>query len=75
MMPVYDEITYSDHARQRMRKRRIGRDDVELVLRIGDGRAEEDGTWIYELDTLRVIVVERGTAAHVVTVIHLRSHA
>jgi hypothetical protein len=74
-MPVYSEITYSAHAERRMRKRRVSRADVTLVLRIGDGFPEEDGTWTYELGHIRVVIVERDTIAHVVTVIRLRKQA
>lgn len=73
-MPAYDEITYSDHAVRRMRKRRISRQDVELVLRIGDGVLDDDGTWMYTLDRLTVVIVERGETAHVVTVMRMRKH-
>lgn len=73
-MPVYDGITYSFHARRRMQKRGISPQDVELVLRFGDGQQEEDGTWIYELERIQVVIAERETTAHVVTVIRLRKH-
>jgi hypothetical protein len=73
-MPVSDAITYSRHALQRMRQRRISRDDVELVLRIGEGVPEDDGTWTYQLDRLAVVIVEREGAAHVVTVMRMRKH-
>ncbi len=73
-MPVYDAITYSDHATRRMRQRRISPEDVELVLRVGDGSLEDDGTWRVELDRLAVVIVEREAVAHVVTVMRLRKH-
>ena len=57
-----------------MRKRSISRQDVELVLRIGEGHVEDDGKWLYELGHIQVVIVERGAAAHVVTVIRLRKH-
>jgi len=47
-MPVYSAITCSSHAERRMHKRRLSRHDVELVLRIGEGYEEDDGTWVYE---------------------------
>lgn len=74
-MPVYTGITFSWHAVQRMRKRRITARDVELALRIGEGHPAHDQTWSYELGSLRVIVAELGTHAHIVTVIRLRSHS
>ncbi len=73
-MPVYEAITYSAHAVQRLRKRRIPREDVELVLRISEGTPEDDGTIDYELDHIRVVIVERGAAGHVVTVMRMRDH-
>jgi hypothetical protein len=72
-MPVFSNITYSKHVEQRLRKRRLSRPDVELVLRVGDGYPEDAGTRVYELDHIRVVIVERGTTAHVVTVIRMRS--
>lgn len=72
-MPVFDAIIYSWHARQRMKQRHIAAKDVELTLRIGEGRPGDDETWIYELDDIRVIVMEDGLVAHIVTVIRLRS--
>ena len=57
-----------------MRRRRFPRQDVELVLRVGEGVEEDDGTWVYELGNIRVVIVERGTTAHVVTIVRLRSH-
>lgn len=54
-------------------QRRIAAKDMELTLRIGEGRPGDDETWIYELDDIRVIVVEDGLIAHIVTVIRLRS--
>lgn len=74
-MPEYEVITYSQHATQRMRQRRISRPEVALVLRIGEGYPEDDGTWIYELGHIRVVIIERDNAAHVVTVIRLRKTA
>lgn len=73
-MPAYETITYSRHAERRMRTRGLSRWDVELALRIGDGQLEDDGTWTYDLDRIRVVIVERGNTAHVVTVIRLRKH-
>lgn len=74
-MPEYSEITYSRHARTRIAKRHIPESDVSLVLRIGDGYPEDDGTWIYSLGHIRVVIVERDDTAHVVTVIRQRSES
>lgn len=71
-MPAFETITYSTHAEWRMRKRGFSRQDVELVLRIGDGYMQDDGTWAYELGRVRVVIVDRDDAAHVITVIRLR---
>ncbi len=57
-----------------MRKRRISPEDVELVLRAGDGFLEDDGTWRYELDRLAVVIVEREDDARIVTVMRMRKH-
>ena len=35
---------------------------------------QEDGTWVYELGRVRVVIVDRDDAAHVVTVIRLRKN-
>ncbi|MGI8483342.1 MAG: DUF4258 domain-containing protein [Thermomicrobiales bacterium] len=73
-MPVFDAITYSTHAERRMRKRGLSRQDVELVLRIGEGFHDDDGTWVYELGSIRVVIDDRDATAHVVTVIRMRKH-
>jgi hypothetical protein len=57
-----------------MQKRRLSPHDVELVLRIGEGYEEDDGTWVYAFTNIRVVIVERRSAAHVVTEMRLRSH-
>ncbi|HWV35199.1 MAG TPA: DUF4258 domain-containing protein [Thermomicrobiales bacterium] len=73
-MPIFDAIIYSWHARQRMKQRRIAAKDVELALRIGEGHPGDDGTWIYELGDIRVVIVDADDAtAHIVTVIRLRN--
>ncbi len=41
---------------------------------IVEGYPEDDGTIVYELDHIRVAIVERGAAAHVVTVMRMRDH-
>jgi hypothetical protein len=56
-MPQYSAITYSGHAEQRMRRRRLSRQDVELVLRIGEWVEEDDGSWLYDLGNIRVVIV------------------
>ena len=74
-MPIYTAITYSWHAQRQMQRRRVHDTDVALVLRVGEGYPnDEEEAWIYEFGTLRVVVVERGDIAHVVTVIRLRKH-
>jgi hypothetical protein len=75
-VPIFERITYSRHAEQRMHRRHIRRDLVELVLRIGEGMFDdEEQTWTYTLDPVSVVIVERDDAAHVVTVIRLRREA
>ena len=74
-MPIFEPIDYTRHALQRMQERGIGRDDVELTLRIGEGRPGKQGTWIYELGKWRVITVELGETARVITVVRLRGNA
>jgi len=41
---------------------------------IVEGYPEDDGTIVYELDHIRVAIVEQVDAAHVVTVMRLRAH-
>ena len=74
-MPIFDAIIYSWHARQRMKQRRIAAKDVELALRIGEGHPGDDGTWIYELGDIRVVIVDADddSTAHIVTVIRMRN--
>ena len=71
-MPIFEFVEYSTHAIERMRERRITRADVELVLRIAEGRPGESGTWVYERGHVRVIVAEHSTNAVVVTVVRLK---
>jgi hypothetical protein len=71
-LPVFDEITYTPHARERMEERRIRREDVEFTLRTGEGRPGKHGTWVYESGRYRVVVTEDHGAARVLTVIRLR---
>lgn len=71
-MPVFDEITYTQHARERMTERRIRREDVEFTLRTGDGRPGRHGTWIYESGRYRIVIAEEGDTARVLTVVRLR---
>jgi hypothetical protein len=73
-MPLFERITYSAHAFTRMRQRRIAPQDVALALRIGEGYEEEDGTWMYELGRVRVVILDRGDEAHVINVIKLKGH-
>jgi hypothetical protein len=55
-----------------MDERGIRRDDVELTLRIGEGRPGKRGTWVDELGALRIITVESNDSARVITVLRLR---
>lgn len=71
-MPVFDAITYTRHARERMDERRIRREDVELTLRTGEGRPGRHDTWIYESGRYRVVIAEEDGTALVLTVIRLR---
>lgn len=73
-MPIFRAMTFSAHALLRMRERRISREDVAFVLDHGEGTFEEDGTWFFDLGTIRVVVVDWGDIAHVVTVLKLRKH-
>lgn len=74
-MPSYDAITYSWHAVQRMKQRRITAQDVELILRIGEGQYDEDdGTWTYTLGTLAVVIVDWDATVHVITAMRRKSH-
>jgi hypothetical protein len=71
-MPVFETVEYSDHATRQMRTRRIAKQQVELVLRIGEGGpGEDEGTWGYQLGFIRVIVVEYEHLARIVTAIRL----
>jgi len=71
-MPVFDAITYTRHARERMDERRIRREDVEFTLRTGEGRLGRHDTWIYESGRYRVVIAEEDGTALVLTVIRLR---
>lgn len=71
-MPQFERISYSAHASLRMRQRRISREDVALVLRIGQGYEDENGSWVYELGRFRVVIQDREEEAHVITAIRLR---
>jgi hypothetical protein len=74
-VPIFDRITYSSHASLRMRQRRVSADDVALVLRIGEGYEDEYGSWVYQLGRFRVVVLDQGSEAHVITVIKLKGHS
>ena len=71
-MPVYESIEYTPHALTRMKDRRITKADVELTLRLGEGRPARRDKWFFELGHIRVVVVEFEQSARVVTVIRLR---
>ncbi len=71
-MPVFENVDYSVHAPRRMRRRRISKEDIEIVLRFGEGRPGEEETWIHELGHIRAVVVEYGSSARVVTVVRLK---
>lgn len=64
-MPEYDSIEFTHHALERMQERRISREDVQLVLRLGEGRPGKRGTWLYEMRSgsgpgIRIVVKEFG---------------
>lgn len=71
-MPQYDTIEYTEHARRRMERRGVRPEDVELVLRHGEGRPGPHGSWLFELGRWRVAVIESGNTARVLTVIRLK---
>jgi hypothetical protein len=71
-MSLFDRIAYSSNARMRMRQRRLAPEDVALVLRIGDGYEDDDGTWVYEFGRIRVVILDRGHEAYVITVMKLK---
>lgn len=71
-MPQYDAIDYTDHALRRMARRGMQPEDVELVLRQGEGRPGPQGSWLFELGRWRVAVIESGNTARVLTVIRLK---
>lgn len=68
-MPLFENITFTRHAERRMRERRIRRAEVEFVLLNGEGRAGEQNDWIFELGKYRIVIVEEGASARVLTVI------
>lgn len=76
-MSRFASISYTQHAIERIKQRRISENEVEVALGIGEGRPDDDGTWVYELRTihrrgLRVIVFEDGGVARVKTVMRMR---
>lgn len=71
-MPIFEHIEYTRHAMERMDERGISHADVELTLRIGEGRPGKRGTWIYELGSWRVVTMEVGNSARIITVVRLR---
>jgi hypothetical protein len=71
-MPLFDAIEYTWHARRQMQARRISEADVDLVLRVGEGRPGRHGKWIFELGHVRVVVVEYEGSARIITVVRLR---
>jgi hypothetical protein len=71
-VPEYESIEYTWHALEQMRTRRIDYVTVELVLRHGEGRPGRHGKWIFELSNTRVVVVEFGSSARIITVIRLK---
>ncbi|HWK80136.1 MAG TPA: DUF4258 domain-containing protein [Thermomicrobiales bacterium] len=71
-MPIFDKIVYTIHAQERMAERRIRHDDVEFALRHGEGRPGKSGSWIIESGRYRIVIVEEGTTARVLTVVRLR---
>jgi hypothetical protein len=71
-VPLFEHITYTQHASDRMVERGISRDDVELMLRIGEGRPGKRGIWLYELGAWRVVTMEADGSARIITVIRLR---
>lgn len=71
-MPIFEQIRYTRHALERMDERRVSRADVELALRIGEGRPGKRGTWIYELGSWRVVAAEEDGSARIITVVRLR---
>ncbi len=74
-MPIFDRITFSVHALERMQERGISQDDVRFALDHGEAAVEEDGIWYVELGTLCVAFAERDNdTGHVVTVFHRRKH-
>lgn len=68
-MPIFEKIVYTSHAERRMRERHISKEDVEFVLRNGEGRPGEQGDWVFEAGRYRIVIVEKGATARVLTVI------
>ncbi len=71
-MPEFVSIRYTNHAVARMSQRKIVKADVELVLRIGESRVDEDGLWICEEGHIRVVVREDDGIGIVITVVRLK---
>lgn len=71
-MPEFDSIRYTKHAVSRMNQRRILRTDVELVIRIGDSRIDEDGLWICDKGHIRVVVRDDDGIGIVITAVRLK---
>lgn len=74
-MPEFDSIRYTNHAIMRMNQRKIARTDVELVLRMGENWADEDGIWICEMGHVRVVVREDDGTGREITAIRLKGGA
>ena len=55
-----------------MKSRRFTEVDVDLVLRLGEGRPGNRGKWVFELGHIRVVVVEYESSARIITVIRLK---
>lgn len=75
-MRSFSRITYSNLADERLRRRKISRNDVELAINHGEGFEDEDGNLVLELSLdndriLRVIVRETDDHVHVVTAMRL----
>jgi hypothetical protein len=73
----FTNVVYTRHAIDRMQQRRISKEEVEAVLRFGEGYLDDDEFWVFEMESLhdrrlRVIVTESGDDARVVTVMRLR---
>ncbi len=69
IVPIFDRIVFTRHAERRMRERHIREEDVAFVLRNADGRPGEGEDWIFEVGKYRIVIVEEGSTARVLTVI------